>query len=72
MAIFINSNNFKKAMFLKGYNLSDLSTKTGVSTSYLSSIINGKKTPSPKIAKNIANVLGLDIEDLFNFEAKEA
>lgn len=72
MTVFINSKNFKKAMFLKGFNLSDLSKETGVSISYLSSIINGKKTPSPKLAKNIANVLDLDIEDIFEFEIKEA
>jgi len=54
-------------MFLKGLNLSDLAIKTKVSTTYLSQIINGKKIPSPKLAKKIANVLDLNIEDLFEF-----
>lgn len=72
MTVLINSNALKKAMFLKGLNLSDLAIKTEVSTTYLSQIINGKKTPSPKLAKKIANVLDLDIEDLFEFEVKEA
>lgn len=72
MTVLINSNYLKKAMFLKGYNLSDLSNKTGVGISYLSQIINHKKTPSPKLAKKIADVLDVDIEDIFEFEMKEA
>lgn len=72
MTVFINSNYLKKAMFLKGYNLSDLSNKTGVGISYLSQIINHKKKPSPKLAKKIADVLDVDIEDIFEFEIKEA
>ena len=70
MTVLINSNALKKAMFLKGLNLSDLAIKTKVSTTYLSQIINGKKIPSPKLAKKIANVLDLNIEDLFEFEEK--
>ncbi|BFL67359.1 helix-turn-helix transcriptional regulator [Staphylococcus epidermidis] len=72
MTVLINSNALKKAMFLKGLNLSDLAIKTKVSTTYLSQIINGKKIPSPKLAKKIANVLDLNIEDLFEFEEQEA
>ncbi|EJE24178.1 MULTISPECIES: helix-turn-helix transcriptional regulator [Staphylococcus] len=72
MTVLINSNALKKTMFLKGLNLSDLAIKTKVSTTYLSQIINGKKIPSPKLAKKIANVLDLNIEDLFEFEEQEA
>lgn len=72
MTVLFNSNALKKAMFLKGLNLSDLAIKTKVSTTYLSQIINGKKIPSPKLAKKIANVLDLNIEDLFEFEEQEA
>ncbi|MGX0658442.1 helix-turn-helix domain-containing protein [Staphylococcus hominis] len=72
MSIIINNMNFKKAMFLKGYNLSDLSKELGIGISYLSSIANGKKIPSPKLAKNIANALDVEIKDLFYFEEQEA
>ena len=51
MIVTINETLIKKAMFLKGYDLSDLSIKTNVSKAYLSQIFNGKKTPSPKLAK---------------------
>ena len=46
MTILVNTNKFKEAMFIKGFNLSDLSRETGVGISYLSQIINGKKIPS--------------------------
>ncbi|UXR47201.1 helix-turn-helix transcriptional regulator [Staphylococcus simulans] len=72
MTVLINSNNFKKAMFLKGLNLSDLAIKTEVSSTYLSQIINGKKVPSPKLAKKIADALDVEIEDIFEFDVKEA
>lgn len=72
MSIIINNMNFKKAMFLKGYNLSDLSKELGIGISYLSSIANGKKIPSPKLAKSIANTLDVEIKDLFYFEEQEA
>ncbi|HEI3024295.1 TPA: helix-turn-helix transcriptional regulator [Staphylococcus aureus] len=68
MAIFIKANSLKKAMFLKGYNLSDLSFETDVSISYLSQIVNGKKSPSPKLAKKIAETLEVSIKDLFIFD----
>lgn len=35
---------------------------------YLSNIINGNKSPGPKLAKQIADYFGKDIEDLFTIE----
>lgn len=72
MSIIVNTKSLQKAMFLKGYNLSDLSKELGVGISYLSAITNGKKIPSPKLAKNIANALDVEIKDLFYFEEQEA
>ncbi|MBJ7884466.1 helix-turn-helix transcriptional regulator [Bacillaceae bacterium HSR45] len=71
MTIFINSNRLKRAMFLQGYNISELASELGVGVSYLSQILNNKKTPSPKLAKNIADTLGVKIKDIFDFEVKE-
>ncbi|MCJ1787577.1 helix-turn-helix transcriptional regulator [Staphylococcus warneri] len=71
MTIFINSNRLKRAMFLQGYNISELASELGVGVSYLSQILNNKKTPSPKLAKNIADTLGVEIKDIFDFEVKE-
>lgn len=72
MTVLTKVNRFKKAMFVKGFNLSDLSRETGVGISYLSQIINGKKIPSPKLAKKMSEVLQVDVEELFEFEQKEA
>ncbi|EOD4642608.1 helix-turn-helix domain-containing protein [Staphylococcus aureus] len=72
MTILANTKKFKEAMFLKGFNLSDLSRETGVGISYLSQIINGKKIPSPKLAKKMAEVLQVEVNELFEFEVKEA
>ncbi|HCY0726585.1 TPA: helix-turn-helix transcriptional regulator [Staphylococcus aureus] len=72
MTILANARKFKEAMFLKGFNLSDLSRETGVGISYLIQIINGKKIPSPKLAKKMAEVLQVEVNELFEFEVKEA
>lgn len=71
MTVNINERLVKKAMFIKGLNLSDLSRETEVGISYLSQIVNGKKVPSPKLAKKIADALEVEIEDIFEFELKE-
>lgn len=72
MTILVNTNKSKEAMFIKGFNLSDLSRETGVGISYLSQIINGKKIPSPKLAKKMAEVLQVEVNELFEFKVKEA
>ncbi|MDW3910372.1 MULTISPECIES: helix-turn-helix transcriptional regulator [Staphylococcus] len=68
MSIYIKNHYLKKIMFLKGYNLSQLAIDTDVSLSYMSLIINGKRNPSAKLAKKIAEILEVEIEDLFIFE----
>lgn len=55
-----------------GHTLRSFSKSSGISLSYLSLIINNKATPSPKMAKRIADNLNVDIEDIFEFEVKEA
>ncbi|ERS92968.1 helix-turn-helix domain-containing protein [Staphylococcus simulans] len=72
MTVNINGRLVRKAMFIKGLNLSDLSRETEVGISYLSQIVNGKKVPSPKLANKIADALDVEIEDIFEFELKEA
>ena len=59
-------------MFIKGFSLTDLAKEIGVGVSYLSQIVNGKKKPSPKLAKSMSDVLQTDIEELFLFDLEEA
>lgn len=63
--VYVKRNDLKKAMFIKGLNLSALAIKAEISTTYLSQIVNGKKTPSSKIAKKIADTLDVEIVDIF-------
>ncbi|HHW4764682.1 helix-turn-helix transcriptional regulator [Staphylococcus aureus] len=72
MTVSIKMNNLKKAMFLKGYNIKELAKNVGISTTYLNLIMKNKKTPSPKMAKRIADALGVEIKEIFEFEIKEA
>ncbi|MDT3924700.1 helix-turn-helix domain-containing protein [Staphylococcus saprophyticus] len=67
-----NQSAIKQRMFVLGLNLTDFSKTINVGASYLSQIINGKKSPSPKLAKKMAEVLEVDITDIFIFEQKEA
>ncbi|MGX0339516.1 transcriptional regulator with XRE-family HTH domain [Staphylococcus haemolyticus] len=55
-----------------GHTLRSFSKSSGISLSYLSLIVNNKATPSPKMAKRIAGNLNVDIEDIFEFDLKEA
>lgn len=68
MSIYIKNNYLKKSMFLKGYNLSQLAVEIDVSLSYMSLIMNGKRNPSAKLAKKIAEILEVEIEELFIFD----
>lgn len=48
-----------------GKSLRSFSLEVGISHSYLSQILNGFKSPSPKVAKKIADGLGRSINDFF-------
>lgn len=60
-----NAEEVYSKMALKGYNVKLLSSTVGVTNPYLSSILNGKRTPSPSLAKKIADSLSLEIGDIF-------
>lgn len=52
-------------MAMKGYSLKLLSEEIGVTNQYLSTVLRGKRNPSPGLAKKIARSLGLEINDIF-------
>lgn len=73
MKIFMESKEVKKLMLQNGLNVSALAEQVEVGISYMSQVINGKRNPSPKLAKRIAETLGVEITDIFTIEAnKEA
>lgn len=48
-----------------GKSLRDFAKDAGISHSYLSQILSGKRSPSPTVAKKIANGLNAKIEEIF-------
>ncbi|TDM02119.1 XRE family transcriptional regulator [Macrococcus hajekii] len=58
-------------MTLKGHTNMTLAKTVGVSYQHLSSIRNKKINASPKLAKRIADTLGVEIEEIFTIEAKK-
>lgn len=72
MKIYIDTTKTKTSMFQLGLNVSLLARNIGCSTSYMSQILNNKKSPSPKLAKKIAETLNLETTDIFTFENEEA
>ncbi|MCJ0942390.1 helix-turn-helix transcriptional regulator [Mammaliicoccus sciuri] len=71
MTVVIKSRYLKELMFIKGYNLSTLADEVGISISYMSQIINGKRTPSAMLATKISKVFDVSVEGLFTFKDKE-
>lgn len=68
MSVYLDNQKAKKLMFIKGFNVTSFAEEVGVGVSYLSQILNGKKTPRPKLAKKIAETLEVEIEEVFSFE----
>lgn len=71
MSVYLDNQKAKKLMFVKGFNVSSFAREVGIGVSYLSQILNGKRSPSPKLAKKIAKTLEVEIEDLFFFKENE-
>ena len=53
-------NNLKQLREDKNMRQYDLAQEAGISRSYYTMIENGKKRPSPKVAKRIAKILNFD------------
>ncbi|WP_153464810.1 helix-turn-helix domain-containing protein [Sediminibacillus terrae] len=56
------------AMAKKGFNQKSLSESAGVNEATLSLFLNGKRTISAPTARNIAEALECELEDLFEFK----
>lgn len=60
-----NLNDTKLLIALQGFTIRGFSKEIGVSHSFLSHILNGKRKPSPVVAKKIADGLNKKVEDIF-------
>lgn len=72
MTVVIKSRHLKELMFLKGYNLSNLADEVGISISYMSQIMNGKRKPSAMLAGKISKVFNVSVQEIFTIEKEEA
>lgn len=63
------SKRIRIALITKGLTIVGLAGETGHNSSYINQIVNGKRSPSPTLAKKISEVLGVEISDIF--EVKE-
>ncbi|WP_419790861.1 helix-turn-helix transcriptional regulator [Staphylococcus chromogenes] len=67
MIVILKNDSLKKSMYLQGYSISKMASECNISLSYMSLIVNGKRTPSPKLAKKLSSILNMKVEDLFIF-----
>ena len=69
MKIVIKDTYATKLDIIKlGVNIRQFANRLDIGQSYLSNILQGKKNPSPALAKRIADEIGKPIQEVFNFE----
>lgn len=59
---------FNILLIKKGFNKKVFAEKTNLSTSSVTLISNGSRNPSPPVAKRIAEVLGVEFDEIFNID----
>lgn len=69
MKIVIKDTDATKLEVIKlGMNMRQFADRLEIGQSYLSNILQGKKNPSPSLAKRIADEIGKPIQEVFDFE----
>lgn len=58
------SDNLRKAMVAKGYNIAELSRRTGIGKPSISQYLSGKNKPSEKRIRELAEALEVDSMEL--------
>ena len=71
MIVKINESAIRKELYKKGLYITGFSNVLGISVNYTNLIINNRRSPSPKLAKKMADVLEVEVSDIFIFENKE-
>lgn len=62
-----NLNKLRKNILIQGLTVKEFAKETEINYGYLISILNGKRTPSPKLAKRISQKLNKNVDDIFLF-----
>ncbi|WP_419795764.1 helix-turn-helix transcriptional regulator [Staphylococcus equorum] len=61
----VNYKSIRHAMIESELNINQLAEKTHLTATYVSSIINGKSTTSIRTAILFANVLNVEVDEIF-------
>lgn len=59
------NTDFKLLIAKKGISQKEFAEFIGISSTYLSQLINGKRKPSPSVAGKIAKGLNVNVEEIF-------
>lgn len=62
-------NNLRRIMADKGVSAKDLAAKAGISSTYLSYVVNNKRRPSFELLDGLADALGVTLADLVKSDA---
>lgn len=69
MKIVIKDTDTTKQDVIKlGMNMRQFAERLGIGQYYWSVILNGKRSPSPALAKRIADEIGKPLQEVFDFE----
>ncbi|MEX3459093.1 helix-turn-helix transcriptional regulator [Staphylococcus hominis] len=68
MKMIAKSELLKSVIAFNGMSIKDFADELNLNNYFLNSIVNGKKTTSPKTAKKIVDYLGLDIKEVFEIK----
>ena len=61
----IDKENLQELLSKKGITKNSLKSATNISESYADSILKGKVSPSPKVARKICELLDVSFNDIF-------
>ena len=65
MKLGVRTNKLIELRIKQGLSQTDLAGRAGITSGYMSQIESGLSTPSPKVAKLIAEVLRTDFDTIF-------
>lgn len=60
-----NAKKFNETLYINGYTQRSYGRAIGISESYAHQVATGKRNPGPDVARKTAELLGLEINDIF-------
>jgi transcriptional regulator with XRE-family HTH domain len=68
LMILIKDKDFKEILIRQGLSQRAFSEKAGISSPFLSQVLQGKRNPGPKTSKKMCDSLGVEFDDIFFIE----